>query len=109
MLEKRNTDGLPACGSKRIVSRTCIACRRIKAKREMVRLVRTVDGSVEIDPGGKKAGRGAYLCLTTQCWHNGLQGGKLEHALHTTLSVDNRQRLNQFGEGLKEPVGDERN
>ena len=82
---------------KHIPQRTCLACREIKAKRELVRLVRISDGGVGIDIGGKKTGRGAYLCPAHGCWEIGLKGGRLEHSLRTTLTQDNREQLIRFG------------
>lgn len=70
-----------------------MACRKAKAKRELIRLVRTPDGSVEVDSGGKKAGRGAYLCRAQECWEIGLEGRRLEYALRTALTQDNREQL----------------
>ncbi len=58
-----------------------MACRSVKAKREMIRLVRVSDERVEVDIGGRKAGRGAYLCPSPECWEDGLKGGRLEHFL----------------------------
>ncbi len=56
--------------------------------------------SVEVDIGGKKAGRGAYLCRAQECWETGLKGGRLEHSLRATLTQDNREQLVRFGEDL---------
>ena len=70
-----------------------MACRRVKAKQYLVRIVRNVDGSIEIDTGGKKAGRGAYLCAMQECWRIGLKGGRLERTLRATLTEDNREQL----------------
>ena len=81
---------------KHIAQRTCLACRQVKAKRELIRLVRTADGTVEVDTDGKKAGRGAYLCRSRGCWETGLRGGRLEHSLKTTLKPDNREQLVSF-------------
>ena len=81
--------------------RTCIACRQVKAKQELVRLVCIADGSVEVDVSGKKAGRGAYLCQAPECWEAGLKGGRLEHALKTSLAPDNRDKLNEYGKNLR--------
>ena len=78
--------------------RTCVACRNVKAKRELIRLVHTADSNVEIDTGGKKAGRGAYLCPARECWENGLKSNRLEHALRTRLTPDNRERLTKYAE-----------
>ena len=85
---------------KRVPQRTCVACREVKAKRELIRLVRTAESSVEVDVKGKKPGRGAYLCRTPRCWEVGLKGGRLEHTLRTTLTRDNREQLVKFGDEL---------
>jgi predicted RNA-binding protein YlxR (DUF448 family) len=47
--------------------RTCAACRQVHPKRSMTRLVRQADGSVAIDPTGKAAGRGTYICDDPAC------------------------------------------
>ena len=86
--------------SKHIPQRTCVACRKVKDKQGLIRLVRISNGSVEIDASGKKAGRGAYLCRTQECWEVGLKGGRLEHTLRTTLTRDNREQLVRCGKGL---------
>lgn len=53
--------------TKSIPMRTCIACREVKPKKEMFRVVRTAEGEVLPDPTGKLAGRGAYICGSEQC------------------------------------------
>jgi uncharacterized protein len=79
---------------KHIPQRTCIGCRTVMPKRQMIRIVRTADG-VQVDPTGKLAGRGAYLHDRRECWEHGIKGG-LAHALKTELSVDDRARLEDF-------------
>ena len=79
---------------KHIPQRTCVGCRVVLAKRQMLRIVRTVDG-VRVDPTGKLAGRGAYLHDKRSCWERGLKG-TLAHALKTELSNDDRVRLETF-------------
>ena len=78
---------------KAIPQRTCIACHQVKTKQELVRLVRTLDNSVEIDNSGKKPGRGAYICRTSVCWEAGLKGNRLDHVLRVSLTTDNRKKL----------------
>ena len=85
---------------KHIPQRTCVACRKVGTKRELIRLVRIADGSIEIDTSGKKAGRGAYLCRARDCWQSGLKGGRLEHALRATISQGSRESLISYGEDL---------
>jgi predicted RNA-binding protein YlxR (DUF448 family) len=60
----------------------------------MVRIVRTSEG-VQVDPTGKMAGRGAYLHDHHECWERGLKGS-LAHALKTTLTSDERARLEEI-------------
>ena len=85
---------------KHVPQRTCVACRKVKAKREMVRLVRNVDGTVEVDNSGKRTGRGAYLCPAPECWETGLKGNRLEHVLRINLTEDNREQLIHYGRSL---------
>ena len=65
--------------------RTCVACRTERAKRDLVRVVRTPDGTVALDPTGRLAGRGAYLCADGACWSAALKKHSLERALEASL------------------------
>jgi predicted RNA-binding protein YlxR (DUF448 family) len=77
-----------------------VACRQVKAKRELLRLVRTRGGDIEIDTDGKKEGRGAYICPDPACWERALKGKQLEHTLRASLTQDNRERLIEGGREL---------
>jgi len=77
-----------------------MACGKIGPKRQLIRLVRISSGGVEVDTVGNRAGRGAYLCPVPECWDKGLNKGRLEHALRTTLTQDNRQQLITYGKNL---------
>lgn len=83
--------------TKHVPERTCISCRQVKAKREMIRLVRVAEGKVEVDISGKKTGRGAYLCSSPECWESGFSAGRLEHVLRTSLSRENREEIIEQG------------
>jgi len=87
---------------KHVPQRTCVGCREIRPKREMVRIVRTPDGGVEIDETGKESGRGAYLCRRQECWEIALQKDLLEHALRVSLTDEERATLEEFAHGLLE-------
>ncbi len=82
-----------------------MACREVKAKRELIRLVCISDESVEVDIGGKKTGRGAYLCRAQECWEIGLKGSRLERSLRATLTQDNREQLIRFSKDLFKGAG----
>jgi predicted RNA-binding protein YlxR (DUF448 family) len=76
-----------------VPQRTCVGCRTVLAKRELIRVVRTPEG-VFVDPTGRLAGRGAYLHDRRSCWEKALKGG-LAGALKTTLSAEDRARLQE--------------
>jgi len=85
---------------KHVPQRTCVACGAVSPKRQLIRLVRISGGGVEVDPGGKRAGRGAYLCPAAECWQVGLKKGRLEHVLRTNITPDNREQLLRYSAGL---------
>ena len=66
-------------------TRSCIACRTARPKRDLLRVVRAPDGTVAIDPTGRAPGRGAYLCRDASCWDAAARKRALEHALRTTI------------------------
>jgi predicted RNA-binding protein YlxR (DUF448 family) len=86
---------------KHVPQRTCVGCRTIRPKREMVRIVRTPDQGVKIDESGKAPGRGAYLCRERQCWERALSEKRLDHALQTSLSKEEWEALLEFGQALE--------
>lgn len=81
---------------KHVPMRTCIACRENKPKRELLRVVRTPDGHVQLDATGKKAGRGAYLCAKLSCWEIALKRKRLESEFEVTISSEDRAELDAF-------------
>jgi hypothetical protein len=89
---------------KHVPQRTCIACRKVDAKRGLRRLVRVQDNRVAIDPTGKHAGRGAYLCAERGCWEVALKRSVIERALKIAgLDPDDRRALTAYAASL--PVG----
>lgn len=63
----------------------CVACKQMRPKRELVRVVRTSSGDVAVDPTGKLSGRGAYVCPTASCVAAGVREGRLQHALEVVV------------------------
>ena len=90
----------PQPRQKHIPQRTCIACKQVRPKRELIRVVRTPDGHVELDPTSKKSGRGAYVCARRSCWTIALHKGKLEREFETTLSAEDRAALEAYEASL---------
>ena len=85
-----------------VPQRTCVVCRTERAKRELVRVVRTPDGTIKVDHTGKTSGRGAYLCVDPACWHKAIGGQALDRALKTTLSDDDRELLRGYARALED-------
>ncbi len=85
---------------KHIPMRTCIQCRQVRPKRELVRIVRTPEGDIQIDAKGKVSGRGAYLCRNRLCWAEAMAHSRLEHALKTKLSALQKAQLVDYGAQL---------
>jgi predicted RNA-binding protein YlxR (DUF448 family) len=73
---------------RKIPQRMCVGCREMKNKRELLRVVRTPEGNIEVDPTGKRAGRGAYLCPDPECLHQAVKGKRLQKALEQEISTE---------------------
>jgi len=98
---KKSTSAAQPMMLRHVPERTCVACHEVKPKRELVRLVYSPEGVVEVDASGRKPGRGAYLCQSPECWHKGVNKGKLEHALRGKINAENRARLMEFGAAIR--------
>ena len=73
--------------------RTCVACRTARAKRELVRVVRSSAGELSVDRRGKAPGRGAYLDPDPRCLERGLAEGALARALEIDIDRMTADRL----------------
>jgi Predicted nucleic-acid-binding protein implicated in transcription termination len=78
---------------KKIPQRTCLGCKSVKPKKELIRMVRTPDGEVLVDPTGKKSGRGVYTCASLDCLEASFKGSMLDKALEVHLSPETKERL----------------
>jgi predicted RNA-binding protein YlxR (DUF448 family) len=57
-------------------------------------------GRLEVDPKGRKPGRGAYLCPNPECWTGALGKGRLEHALKIKVTQADRQVIEDYARSL---------
>jgi len=69
-------------------TRSCVACRTPRAKRELERVVRSPTGLVGLDPTGRAPGRGAYVCPEPSCREAALRKGALRRALGVPIPAD---------------------
>ncbi|MBR5381056.1 MAG: YlxR family protein [Oscillospiraceae bacterium] len=70
---------------KKIPMRQCTGCREMKPKRELLRVVRSPEGTVSIDFKGKAPGRGAYVCRDLACLKKAVRSKALERAFGTSV------------------------
>ena len=68
--------------------RTCVACREVRMKHELIRLVRCADGAVLVDAGGRAPGRGAYVCRGGGCAARLVKGGRLNQAFRRPTRIE---------------------
>ena len=77
----------------KIPIRTCIGCQCKKPKKEMIRIIRTPEGNIEIDRTGKKSGRGAYLCSNVECLDIALRKNNLNKSLKKDIPLQTIDKL----------------
>lgn len=80
---------------KRVPLRKCVVCQKMLSKKEMIRIVRTPEGRVELDPTGKKNGRGAYVCGKLEGFERAKKQKAFERALSVSLTQEDYARLEQ--------------
>ena len=80
---------------KKIPQRQCMGCRERKSKREMIRVVRGTDGTVNLDFSGKAPGRGAYICPSMDCLKKAIRSKALERSLEVPIPEEIYARLEQ--------------
>lgn len=73
---------------KKIPMRQCVGCREMKEKRELIRVVRSPEGIVSLDPTGKKSGRGAYVCKSADCLKKAIKTRALERAFMAPVGAE---------------------
>lgn len=73
---------------KKIPQRQCIACREMKDKKELIRILRSSDGEFCIDATGRKNGRGAYLCKTKECLMKAVKTKALDRSFGQHISEE---------------------
>ena len=66
--------------NKKIPLRQCIGCGQMKAKKEMLRVIRTTDEAITLDATGRKNGRGAYICPNSECLRKAIKSKGLERS-----------------------------
>lgn len=81
--------------TKKIPLRKCLGCQEQFPKKELLRIVRTVNGEVILDTTGKVNGRGAYICAKLSCLKLAEKKKALQRALESDVHQDVLSRLEQ--------------
>ena len=83
--------------TKKKPTRTCMACNEKKEKQELLRIVRTMEGNIELDLTGKKNGRGAYICKSEECLSKAIKNKKMARTFEIEIE-------NSIYENVKEAI-----
>lgn len=83
---------------KKAPQRMCIVCRSMKDKNELLRIVRNKEGKIFIDKTLKAAGRGAYICKSSECIKKAEKTNALSRALSASVGEDIYSELNEENE-----------
>ncbi len=78
---------------KKIPMRMCTACREMKPKKELIRVVKTPENEIKLDLTGKLNGRGAYVCKSEECLKKAQKSGALSRAFSLEVSSEIYEKL----------------
>ncbi|NLP34646.1 MAG: YlxR family protein [Clostridiales bacterium] len=94
--------------AKKIPLRMCTGCEQAKSKKELIRVVKTPETEIVLDTTGKKNGRGAYVCKSTECLQKAIKTRGLERSLRTAIPKEVVEMLEEemanFESGEKEGI-----
>lgn len=85
---------------KKIPQRMCIGCHEMKGKKELIRIVKTPHGEIEVDITSKKSGRGAYLCPQLNCLEKAIKAKRIEKALQCSLNQEDLDKIKRGWEDI---------
>lgn len=74
--------------AKKIPMRQCVGCGEMKSKKEMMRVLKTAEGTICLDVTGKKNGRGAYVCISRECLQKARKNKGLERSFKMSIPND---------------------
>ncbi|MBQ7925772.1 MAG: YlxR family protein [Lachnospiraceae bacterium] len=74
--------------TKKVPLRQCVGCGEMKGKKDMMRVLKTVDEEICLDITGKKNGRGAYLCKSRECLTKAVKNKGLERSLKMSIPAE---------------------
>lgn len=82
-------------GVKKIPMRKCVGCGEMKSKKEMLRVIKTPEGLIELDSTGRKNGRGTYICFSKECLLKAVKNRGLERSLKISVPKEVMEKLSE--------------
>jgi predicted RNA-binding protein YlxR (DUF448 family) len=80
---------------KKIPLRKCVACQEMTPKKSLIRVVRSPESEIKLDPTGKASGRGAYICTKAECFALARKKNAFERALKSKVADEVYQQLEE--------------
>ena len=77
---------------KKVPMRKFVGCGEMKAKKELLRVLRTEEEFV-LDTTGRKNGRGAYVCVSRECFGKAVKNKGLERSFKQAIPKEVYERL----------------
>ena len=78
---------------KKVPMRKCVGCGEMKAKKELLRVLRTEEGEFVLDTTGRKNGRGAYVCVSRECFGKAVKNKGLERSFKQAIPKEVYEKL----------------
>ncbi|MBQ8749132.1 MAG: YlxR family protein [Clostridia bacterium] len=76
--------------------RMCVACREMKEKTQLLKVVKNKNGTIEIDEHSKKEGRGAYLCKNSECLNLCIKKKCFNRSFKSNISEDIYNKIKEY-------------
>ena len=86
--------------TKKVPLRMCVSCGEMRPKKELLRMVKTPEGAIELDFTGKKNGRGAYICQSSECLKKAIKNKGLERSLKVNIPQEVYEQLTKEMESI---------
>ena len=88
---------------RKIPMRTCLGCGEMKPKMELIRVVKSPEGDISLDFKGKAAGRGAYICRSTECLEKARKARRFEKSFSCRIEESVYEvMLSELSEGSQD-------
>ena len=85
---------------KKVPQRQCIGCGEMKSKKEMIRVIKTPEGEIMMDATGRKNGRGAYICPSSECLKKAIKSKGLERSFKMNIPKEVYEQLTKEMESI---------